>query len=314
MPNAGVIPVTIVTGFLGSGKTTLIQRYLDDADSHRIAVVVNEFGSLGIDGSLLGEAVGPVIELANGCLCCESRGDLALALVGLAAGASSLDTIIVETSGVADPLGVADLLTNHVFPIDLVLAAVVTVVDAENFDLNLDHAEAAFAQLTSADLFVIGKADLVSPDTVRALRERLSRINPEAAAVTTDEGRGVNDALVVSHPHPTVFSESRAPHAESGFASVSWSGAMPLVEREFVDWVESLSTAVTRFKGLAWLSDRCLAVHRVGSRVTALPAPPSAQRDLTKGQARVVLIGPQSRRTQVDAELDAFQSRLKEMR
>jgi G3E family GTPase len=314
MSNAGVIPVIIVTGFLGSGKTTLIQRYLDDADSLRVAVVVNEFGSLGIDGSLLGDSAGPVIELANGCLCCESRGDLALALSGLASRASSLDAIIVETSGVADPLGVADLLTNHVFPIDLVLGAVVTVVDAENFDRNLDHAEAAFAQLTSADLFVIGKADLVSPDIVRTLRERLSRINPDAAAVTADEGRGVNDALVVPYPHPAVFAESRAPHTESGFASVSWSGVMPLGEREFVDWVESLSTGVTRFKGLAWLSDRCLAVHRVGARVTALPAPPSARHALAEGQARVVLIGPESRRTQVEAELDAFQHRIKEMR
>lgn len=314
MPNAGVVPVIIVTGFLGSGKTTLIQRYLNDPGSSRIAVVVNEFGSLGIDGSLLGDSAGPVIELANGCLCCEKRGDLALTLAGLAGYASSLDAIIVETSGVADPLGVADVLTTHVFPMDLILGAVVTVIDAENFDRNLDHAEAAFVQLISADLFVIGKADLVSPGTVPALRERLSRINPNAAVVTADESFGVNDALVVSYPHPAVFAESRAPHTESGFASVSWRGAMPLSEREFVDWVESLSTSVTRFKGLAWLSDRCLVVHRVGARATALPAPLSAQLALAEGQARVVLIGPESRRTQIEAELEAFQHRIKEMR
>ena len=128
-------------------------------------------------------------------MCCESRGDVGRALALLAQRASELDAIVVETSGVSDPLGVADLLAHGVFPTDLRLSQVVTVVDAENFDRNLADAEAAYSQIVSADLFVVGKSDLVAPEVVTAIGERLARLNPRAAVLPSDGGRSAAGLL-----------------------------------------------------------------------------------------------------------------------
>jgi Ni2+-binding GTPase involved in maturation of urease and hydrogenase len=166
---ATALPVAIVTGFLGSGKTTFVAGLLTAGGGTRVAVIVNELGELGIDGALLKGAAQSVTELPGGCMCCESRGDVGRALALLATRASELDAIVVETSGVSDPLGVADLLAHGVFPTDLRLSQVVTVVDAENFDRNLADAEAAYSQIVSADLFVVGKSDLVAPEVVTAI-------------------------------------------------------------------------------------------------------------------------------------------------
>jgi G3E family GTPase len=127
------LPVTVVSGFLGSGKTTLVNRILTETHGMRLGVLVNEFGEIGIDGALIERRATEVAELANGCLCCNAQGQLPQALARMAREGSDLDGLIVETSGLAEPLLVADLLMRGRFARDLVLDGVITLVDCENF-------------------------------------------------------------------------------------------------------------------------------------------------------------------------------------
>ena len=146
------IPVTLLTGFLGAGKTTLVNHLLTECHGRRLAVIVNEFGELGIDGALIAGAAGSVIELANGCICCATQGDLRRALQEVVSTREGLDGVLIETSGLADPGPVIRDLESIRFAQEIRLDGVVTVLDAENFDRNLDSAEAAFQQITYGDV------------------------------------------------------------------------------------------------------------------------------------------------------------------
>ena len=130
----------------------------------RLAVIVNEFRPLGIDAALIANANGSVIELANGCICCATQGDLYRSLQRLLETKGDLDGVLIEASGLADPGPVVQTLTMFRFAREIRLDGVVTVIDAENFDRNLESAEAAFHQITAADILLINKIDLVGED------------------------------------------------------------------------------------------------------------------------------------------------------
>ncbi len=290
-PRRGAVPVTLVTGFLGSGKTTFVRALLERDDGTRVAVVVNEFGELGIDAALVRGSGTPVVELANGCICCVNRGNMAAALAELARRADRIDAIVVETSGVADPLGVADLIATTVFPADLVLGAVVTVVDAENFDRNLRHADVAYQQLVAADLFVVGKSDLVPAAVVPELRRRLRTLNP-APSVVSEHGRIADDVLAELPARTTGPADGwhRKDHTWE-FTSVSWTSGRPLRLGAFVAWVDALPASVCRIKAVVRHEDEWYAVHRVHRRTTVLQVSPHTGAALGCDRARVVLIG-----------------------
>jgi G3E family GTPase len=175
------LPLTVVTGFLGAGKTSLVNRLVGTrAGKERIGVVVNEAGEIGIDGELLGDAADDVVEIADGCVCCTSQGELLDAITRLHRAAGHLDRIIVETSGLADPGPVVDALASitHVLRLD----TVVTVVDAVHAVDQLDRLRSpeALQQVQLATHIVIGKVDLADDDAVGALRDRLASLNPTA--------------------------------------------------------------------------------------------------------------------------------------
>jgi len=181
-----MVPVTILTGFLGSGKTTLVNRILKEQHGHRIAVIENEFGEAGVDNDiLLNETGEQIVEMNNGCVCCTVRGDLIRILGELKerrdAGKLKFDRVIIETTGMADPGPVA-----QTFFIDekignyYLLDSVITVVDAKHAPGQLDDFREAQEQVGFADRILMSKTDLVSEEEQEGLRKRLVKMNPRA--------------------------------------------------------------------------------------------------------------------------------------
>lgn len=184
-------PVTILTGFLGSGKTTLVNRILQENHDARIAVIENEFGQVGVDAEFLSRNdQQTIIQLANGCLCCAVRGDLARALHDLARQAQqqeiSFDRVLIETTGLADPAPIiqtflAETAIESLFHLD----GVVAVVDAVHADVEAERPEFR-SQLGYADRLIISKSDLVTDAERQALQDELSSANPRAPVVAGD--------------------------------------------------------------------------------------------------------------------------------
>jgi G3E family GTPase len=175
------IPVTVLTGYLGAGKTTLLNRILSEPHGRKYAVIVNEFGEIGIDNELVVGADEEVFEMNNGCICCTVRGDLIRIIEGLMKRKGSFDAIIVETTGLADPAPVAQ--TFFVDPDVRNLArldAVVTVADAKWLAARLRDAPEAKNQIAFADVIVLNKTDLVSAGELREVEARIRAINPYA--------------------------------------------------------------------------------------------------------------------------------------
>ena len=175
------IPVTVLTGYLGAGKTTLLNRILTEPHGKKYAVIVNEFGEIGIDNELVVGADEEVFEMNNGCICCTVRGDLIRIIEGLMKRRDKFDAIIVETTGLADPAPVAQ--TFFVDP-DVQAAArldaVVTVADAKFLAARLKDAPEARNQIAFADVIVLNKSDLVTPAELREVEARIRAINPYA--------------------------------------------------------------------------------------------------------------------------------------
>jgi G3E family GTPase len=184
------IPVTVLTGYLGAGKTTLLNRILSEPHGKKYAVIVNEFGEIGIDNDLVVGVDEEVFEMNNGCICCTVRGDLVRILDGLMRRKRKFDAIIVETTGLADPAPVA-----QTFFIDenvgrkTKLDAVVTVADAKWLNDRLKDAPEAKNQIAFADVILINKTDLVSPEELHEVEARIRGINPYAKVHKTQRAQ-----------------------------------------------------------------------------------------------------------------------------
>ncbi|HMN70782.1 MAG TPA: GTP-binding protein [Rhodoblastus sp.] len=175
------IPVTVLTGYLGAGKTTLLNRILSEPHGKKYAVIVNEFGEIGIDNDLVVGADEEVFEMNNGCICCTVRGDLIRILEGLMRRKGKFDAIIVETTGLADPAPVAQTFFVDQDVQDAArLDAVVTVADAKWLSARLKDAPEAKNQIAFADVIVVNKTDLVTPEELREVEARIRGINPYA--------------------------------------------------------------------------------------------------------------------------------------
>ncbi|HEY0290887.1 MAG TPA: GTP-binding protein [Hansschlegelia sp.] len=190
-------PVTVLTGYLGAGKTTLLNRILSEPHGKRYAVIVNEFGEIGIDNELVVGADEEVFEMNNGCICCTVRGDLIRILEGLMKRKGKFDAIIVETTGLADPAPVA-----QTFFIDeevgrkARLDAVVTVADAKWLSERLKDAPEAKNQIAFADVILLNKVDLVTRNELDEVEGRIRAINPYARVIRTTKCDAPLDAVL----------------------------------------------------------------------------------------------------------------------
>src|SRR5437588_1071711 len=179
-------PVIIVTGFLGAGKTTLLNRLLTADHGRRVAVIVNEFGEVGIDHHLLLASEQEVVQMNNGCICCTVRGDLLRSLFELLDHRSKFDTLVIETTGLAEPAPVAQsLYADERIRREFTLEGVVTVVDAKHVVGQLDECAEAREQIAFADLVLLNKIDLSTSEKLDQLEQKINNLNKFAKIYRT---------------------------------------------------------------------------------------------------------------------------------
>ena len=191
------IPVTVLTGYLGSGKTTLLNRILSDDHGKKFAVIVNEFGEIGIDNDLIVESDEEIYEMNNGCVCCTVRGDLVRVVQNLLKRRGRFDGILVETTGLADPAPVAQtFFMDEDVRAKAKLDAVIALVDAKHFPLRLTDAPEAEDQVAFADVVIINKTDLVDADELEKVRATVRKINPHAVIHTAERSATALDQVL----------------------------------------------------------------------------------------------------------------------
>src|ERR1051325_5857989 len=220
------IPVTVLTGYLGAGKTTLLNRILSEPHGKKYAVIVNEFGEIGIDNELVVGAEEEVFEMNNGCICCTVRGDLIRIIEGLMRRKGKFDAIIVETTGLADPAPVAQtFFVDENVGKKTKLDAVVTVADAKWLKDRLKDAPEAKNQIAFADVILLNKTDLVTPAELIDVEARIRGINPYATLHTTERckiplneilGRNAFDLERILDIEPEFLNDGDGPDHDHG--------------------------------------------------------------------------------------------------
>lgn len=308
------LPVSLVTGFLGSGKTTLINRLLRRPGMADTAVLVNEFGEVALDHRLVEPLEGEVVVLPSGCICCAVRSDVEATLRDLLARRHREEVprfarVLIETTGLADPAPLVQLLlANPLLLHHLRLDAVVATVDAGLGSTQLDRHREAVKQVALADRIVVTKRDLAVPHQERQLRERLGRLNPGAALLAADHGE-IDPALLFAaglyRPDRRIPDVARwlaleahgavlARH-EDGIAALSLTATAPLEWPPFQDWLARLRAErgpdLLRVKGVLDIVGEAAplaihGVHHVFHPPTLLAAWPEGPR-----QSALVLIG-----------------------
>ncbi|WP_455473896.1 CobW family GTP-binding protein [Bartonella sp. B30(2025)] len=191
------LPVTVLTGYLGSGKTTLLNRILSENHGKRYAVIVNEFGEIGIDNDLIVESDEEIYQMNNGCVCCTIRGDLIRVLESLMQRAHRFDAIIIETTGLADPAPVAQtFFMDDTLHRKTALDSIIAVVDAKHFPLQLKKSREAEEQIAFSDIILLNKTDLVSTEERAHVESLILAINPWAILYATEHANLPLDKLL----------------------------------------------------------------------------------------------------------------------
>lgn len=283
------VPLTILTGFLGAGKTTLLNRILHAEHGLRVAVLVNDFGAINIDSQLVVGVEENTVNLSNGCICCTIRGDLLKAVVDLLQRPEPPEYILVETSGVSDPLEVA--ITFRMVS-GVHIDSILTVIDAEQIlTLERQHEILAMNQIGMADIVILNKVDLVDAaqrqrvrDYIYSIISRSRIIETTQADVPLDVLLGVGmfdlDRFADRTPHDVHVHEDGHHHDHHHhehtdhslvFSTWSWRSPQPIAYRALCRMVDQLPTTIYRAKGIFFLAespDRQAVLQVVGQRVS----------------------------------------------
>jgi G3E family GTPase len=263
------IPVTVLTGYLGAGKTTLLNRILTEDHGKKFAVIVNEFGETGIDGDLVVGADEEVFEMNNGCICCTVRGDLIRILDGLMKRKGKFDAIIVETTGLADPAPVAQTFFVDQDVGDATkLDAVVTVTDAKWLKDRLKDAPEAKNQIAFADVIILNKTDLVTPEGLAEVEAAIRAINPYAKLHKTTRcdlpiaellDRNAFDLDRILDIEPDFLESGHHHHHSDDVRSMSFTIPGDVDPEKFMPWINDISQAqgpnILRSKGILAFKD-----------------------------------------------------------
>jgi len=318
-----MIPILLLTGFLGSGKTTLLNRLLENRPtegplaeaSGPLALIVNEFGDVGIDGDLLPDEMTRQIEIKGGCICCRLDGDLEKTLLELMEGQPDLSAIIIETTGIAEPLPISWTLAQGPLATRVRLAAVITVVDALEHERHRPLSPSVDAQVEYADLLVITKLDIAGASQCAAIESLLRETNEVAPvlagntdALVAQLWQALNDPAETLRTDGSERSVSSTPDGNVGhhFHSVALPIEHTLDFELLSEGLEELAPDYIRIKGIARVVDgssgsdapTMVVFHRVGARVSAEPA----RDDL---ECRLVAIGAHIDAKELQSCLDA---------
>ena len=298
-PVASGTPVTILSGFLGAGKTTLLNHILSNQQGVKTAVLVNEFGEIGIDNDLIVSTGEEMVELSNGCICCSINGELMESVERILERPEPLDYIVVETTGLADPLPVAMTFLGSELRDSTRLDSIITLIDAENFEVGLLDSEIGRAQVIYGDILLLNKCDLVAEERLAEVEAELRAVKNDARILRSVKG-DVPLALLLSvglfesdkvatpvedpsldhsdcdhdhghcsHDHDHSHGEDSDHLAIEGFTSLSFQSDGPFSLRKFQNFLDNqMPQEVFRAKGILWFneSERRHVFHLAGKR------------------------------------------------
>jgi G3E family GTPase len=310
---ANAKPVTVLTGFLGAGKTTLVNRILAEEHGLRIAVLVNDFGEIDIDSELIVGVESGTVSLANGCVCCEVRDDLISAIDSVLRADDSLDAIVLEASGVAEPMGIARTFTSPAYRGRIRLDGIVAVVDAEQLPAQTEDPasrDLVYGQIGFSDLVILNKIDLADRARIDEVRDFVLSRMPAVRIIETERAAVPYEILVGSgsfDPDDLRWSQSHEHDHDVGFVSWVYRRDGPFESAAVESAIKRLPRSVYRIKGFLNAADdpdHRMLLQAVGMRGEVVPFDEWGDRQRTTALV-IIADGQQVDRAEVETILDA---------